>query len=383
MSNSSNTKLNILQICSSKSWGGMEMHVADLSQQLIWRGHSNLILTSPNSKLAKKAQELNIPVQVEKFGGYFQPFSILKLTSFFRKNKFDVIVCHYGRDLWTVIPAKKITEYIPLILVKHIGTQKAKKDLFHRFLYKNVNSIVANSNVIFDNILKTHPVSEDQVKLIHLGIDQKKFYLNEEFRVSARSEFGIANDEFVIGITGRLQRWKGYFEFLDTAAVLTRKYPKIKFMAIGGATVGEDTEAEEIKKKAANLNLRDRLIFTGFRNDVPRLLNALDLFVFPSYAEAYGLALLEAMAVDLPVVASNCDGVLDIVENEVTGLLISSRKSESLIQAVERLYCDDELRESIAQRGHVQYVKKFTSEIMLDKLEDLYFQLIEKNDLKE
>jgi glycosyltransferase involved in cell wall biosynthesis len=377
MSNLSNTKLNILQVCSSGSWGGMEMHVADLAKQLMERGHNNLILTTPNSKLAAKAKEENIPVKVEKIGGYVQPLTILRLKSFLKKNQFDLIVCHYGRDLWTIIPAKKMSQNTPLILVKHIGTQKPKKDIFHRFLYKNVNSIVANSNVIFENILNTHPVSEPQVRLIHLGIDQKKFYPNKEFRVSARSEFGIANNEFVVGITGRLQRWKGYFEFLETAAVLTKKYPKIKFMAIGGATVGEHAEAEEINKKADSLNLENRLIFTGFRNDVPRLLNALDLFVFPSYAEAYGLALLEAMAVGLPVVASNCDGVLDIVENEKTGLLISPRNSEQLSKAVERLFCGDKMRNSVAKAGHEQYLEKFTSQLMLDKLENLYFQLYE------
>jgi glycosyltransferase involved in cell wall biosynthesis len=115
--------------------------------------------------------------------------------------------------------------------------------------------------------------------------------------------------------------------------------------------------------------------FTGFRDDVPRLLNGLDIFVFPSYAEAYGLALLEAMAVKLPVVASDCDGVLDIVVDGKTGILVPARESQPLTLAVEELIQNGKKREQLREAGYDHFRKHFTAARMIEKIENLYFQL--------
>lgn len=354
------------------------MHVADISRQLLARGHNSVILSSPESKLTEKARSTGLPVKALSFGGYFQPPAILKMAGYLRKNRFDLIHCHYGRDLWTLVPALKIAGKIPLILVKHIGTQKGKNDSFHRFLYGNVDFMVANSETIHRNILQTHPVDADHVTTIHLGIDAGRFYPNPEWRRSARAEFGITEDEFVIGITGRLQRWKGHYEFLQMVAELQKKYPHVKFLIIGGASYGEEKEAEEIRAESVRLGLDKRVTFTGFRDDVPRLLNGLDLFIFPSYAEAYGLALLEAMAVKLPVIASDGDGVLDIVRNNETGILVPARKSAPLIRAVENLIRDPEKRQRLRKAGYRHFMTHFTARQMTDKIEALYFNLLNK-----
>ncbi len=354
------------------------MFVADLSAQLQNRGHRVTVLTSPDSQLATKSKSLNLPVSLQNFGGYFQPVIINKLVNYFKNNKFDLIHCHYGRDLWTLVPALKFSKKLPLILMKHIGTQKAKQDILHNFLYKNVDFIIANSQIIHKNILNTHPVTKARVGVIHPGIDTSKYFPDSGQRSSVRKEFNIKKDAFVIGMSGRLQRWKGHYEFLNMAAELKEKYHNIFFMVIGGATVGEKDEAEGIYREAKRLKLADRLIFTGFRNDVPDLLNVLDLFVFPSYAEAYGMALLEAMAVGLPVVASNCDGVLDIIEDGKTGILITPRNSESLKNAVKKLIEEKKYRQKLARNGYENFKSNFTSEQMIKKMEKLYFSMLKR-----
>ncbi len=371
-------KLKILQVCSSKSWGGMEMFVADFSCQLQARGHQVLILTSPDSRLGIKSKSLNLPVRFLNFGGYFQPVIINQLVNFIKNSKFDLIHCHYGRDLWSLVPSLKFSKKLPLILMKHIGTQKAKKDILHNFLYKNVDFIIANSQIIYKNILATHPVDKNRVGVIHPGIDTAKFYPNPGLKSSIRKILNIKEEAFVIGMSGRLQRWKGHYEFLNMAAELKEKYDYIYFVVIGGATVGEKDEAEGIYREAKRLNLENRLIFTGFRNDVADLLNAMDLFVFPSYAEAYGMALLEAMAVGLPVIASNCDGVLDIIEDGRTGILITPRNSESLINAVTQLINQKKQRMELARNGYENFKSNFTSQQMIKKVEKLYFSMLKR-----
>jgi glycosyltransferase involved in cell wall biosynthesis len=99
--------------------------------------------------------------------------------------------------------------------------------------------------------------------------------------------------------------------------------------------------------------------------------------VFPSYAEAYGLSLLEAMAVRLPVIASNCDGVLDIVEDGKTGILIPPRQAEPLIQAAEKLVQEEKIRKEYAWNGYKHVTNHFTANQMIEQFEALYVELLE------
>jgi glycosyltransferase involved in cell wall biosynthesis len=118
-------------------------------------------------------------------------------------------------------------------------------------------------------------------------------------------------------------------------------------------------------------------MLTGYREDVPALLSAMDIFVFPSHAEAFGLVLIEAMAMKLPVVTANCDGVLDIVLENQTGELVPPKDVKQLIQAVEKLILDRELRQIYSENGYNRARDCFSEARMLDQLEGLYHRLIQ------
>ncbi|MBN2089376.1 glycosyltransferase, partial [candidate division KSB1 bacterium] len=163
----------------------------------------------------------------------------------------------------------------------------------------------------------------------------------------------------------------------EMAAALSQRHHHIRFIMIGEATRGEEFEADLIKQKINELNLQDKLILTGYREDVPALLSAMDIFVFPSYAEAFGLVLIEAMAMKLPVVTANCDGVLDIVIENQTGELVPPKNVSNLIQAVEKLILDRKLRLFYSENGYKRVYNYFSEARMLDQLEGLYHRLIQ------
>jgi glycosyltransferase involved in cell wall biosynthesis len=116
----------------------------------------------------------------------------------------------------------------------------------------------------------------------------------------------------------------------------------------------------------------------GFRRDIPRLLAAMDIFVFPSHAEAFGLALIEAMAMAKPVVTSNCDGVLDIVIDQQTGLMVPPRHVEALSQAVFSLARDAGQRLALGRRGREHVLKFFALDRMLNAIESIYHTALSK-----
>jgi len=212
--------------------------------------------------------------------------------------------------------------------------------------------------------------------VIHHGIDLKQFQFREEDRHAVRAELGIRPDAKVIGIIGRLQIGKGYLEFLQMARRVKGAHPDARFLIVGPATRGETKEAGLILGKIREWDLQDCVIRTGFRADIPRVLSAMDLFVFPSHAEAFGLVLIEAMAVGLPIVSSSCDGVLDIVHHGETGWLVPPRDVTQLTEAVLALLQDEQKRKAFGEAGRRRAESCFDIEWMVNRVEDVYGRLV-------
>jgi len=151
---------------------------------------------------------------------------------------------------------------------------------------------------------------------------------------------GACMGDLVVGVVGRVTPAKGHREFLEMAAHLAGPFPNARFLIVGEATRGEEDEGRAILDGIAAGPLRGRVTVTGFRGDVPDLLAGMDVFAFPSHNEAFGLALIEAMAAGLPTVSSDCDDVLDIVAEGETGLMVPPRDGAKLAAAVGALLGD-------------------------------------------
>ncbi len=364
--------LKIVQVCTSKSWGGMEMHVASLSELLQGDGQQVMAIADPDSRLFARLKQLSVPLLPIFEGGYIRPRAIRRAHRWLEQVSPDVVHVHFARDLWWLVPAMQRLPRVPLILTKHIGTQKSKSDTLHRHLYERVQTIIAISNVIRQNIIATHPVAPEKVVTLHHGVNLERFALRDERAYRVRKMLGLSADHVVIGIVGRLQRAKGYMEFLHMAAQLKPRYPHCRFLLVGEASRGEEAEAREILNAIPRLGLQDRVFWLGFREDVPDILAAMDIFVFPSHAEAFGLVLIEAMAVGLPVVSSRCDGVLDVVVDRETGFLVPPKNVEQLVQAVTRLIEDRGLRERMGLAGRRRVEMHFDQKKMLQRLKEIY-----------
>jgi glycosyltransferase involved in cell wall biosynthesis len=191
-----------------------------------------------------------------------------------------------------------------------------------------------------------------------------------------RAELGFTDEHLVVGIVGRVTPAKGHREFLEMAAHLAGPFPNARFLIVGEATRGEEDEGRAILDGLATGPLRERVTVTGFRSDVPDLLAGLDVFAFPSHNEAFGLALIEAMATGLPTVSSDCDGVLDIVVEGETGLMVPPRDGAKLAAAVGALLGDAARRERMGQAGRGRVLGHFTEARMADAIEQLYAEAL-------
>jgi glycosyltransferase involved in cell wall biosynthesis len=355
----------------------MEMHVGFLSTHLAGRGHRIIPVCSPGSPLEKDMQERGFSPLRLQLGGYFHPFGIHKLTQWLNEKSVDLVHSHYSRDLWTIVPAMRLSrqilsERVSLIFTKHIGTQKPKRDPLHRWIYRNVEHFIAISEVIRQNLIATHPLKAEKVSLVHHGVDLRHFTPEKVDRMAVRDELGFKPEHVVLGIIGRLHVGKGYLEFLEMGRRLVADFPQIRFLLVGEASRGESAEAQMILSKIREWQLEKVVNWVGFRCDIPRMLSAMDIFVFPSHAEAFGIVLIEAMAMAKPVISSNCDGVLDIVRDQETGLLVPPRNVEALTKAVLSLIQNSKRRAELAHRARAHVLNFFTLERMLNAIESIY-----------
>ncbi len=370
--------LNILQTCFSASWGGLELQALEISKQLKSRAHRVWLACVRGSRLeeAGRAADLNVvPLNIR---GYVHPLIIAKLARFVSREGIDIIHCQHSKDIATIVPAKKLSgERCPIILSKRVGSYVQKKDLLHQFTYANVDRVLAISEVIRKNVVETTPVPPERVMTLHDAVDTEAFSPSRVSKHRVRREFGIDDETLVVGFVGRFSPGKGHEEFLEAASILNNKYGNIRFLVVGEASYGEQTYEQRIRSMGRALKLDGVLTFTGFRKDVPDLMAAFDIFAFPSHAEAFGVVLIEAMAMERPVVSTNCDGVLDIVVDGETGIYVNPRNAQQLADAIERLGTDPELRLSMGKAGRRRVEEMFDQRKQITRIEEIYYELLE------
>lgn len=369
--------MKILYSCLSKSWGGMEMITLTFVKELLKRNIHVELLCLKESRIHVEACTSGIITHPVKASGYFHPFTVIRVAYLIRKGRFSLIHTQASKDLWILVPALRlIKSRAPLFLTKQVGSFIIKKDFLHKFLYSRVTKAFAISRVIKKNLTETTPLNENKIELVFNGIDTEKFNPAKADRKKVRTEFSITDDELLIGMLARFSPGKGHEEFLYAAKVLSEKFNNLKFIIVGEASRGEDEYAASIKKLAEDYKLQN-VIFAGFRSDTPDVLSAMDIFVFPSHAEAFGIALAEAHSMALPSVCSDSDGVLDIAVDGETSLLFETKNADDLADKLEVLIKDILLRERFGANARKRAKELFDLNVIMQNTIEHY-----KNSLK-
>jgi len=369
--------MKILKTCLSKSWGGLEMYTLQTVKQLLKRGIDTELLCMADSKIYHEALNSGITVHTSKFSGYFHPGEIFRISKLLNSREYNIVHCGASKDLWLIVPALKfINEPIPLLLSKHMGSYIVKKDFLHKWIYKRVNYALAISKVIVKNLVDTTPLTKEKILLLHNGIDTNKFDPAKIDRSLVRNKFNLSDEVVLIAMMARFSPGKGHEEFLKSAHHLTKKYDNLKFMIVGEPSKGEDVYASEIRSMTYELGLTDKILYTGFRKDTPEILAAMDIFIFPSHAEAFGISLVEAMSMGKPSVCSNSDGVLDIAVDGVTSYMFEKQNWEDLTDKIDLLIQSPKVRTELGKAARKRVVELFDIEVFTDKLIDIYTKTI-------
>jgi glycosyltransferase involved in cell wall biosynthesis len=370
--------MKVFYSCLSKSWGGMEMITLTFIKKLLERNIRVELLCIEESRMHIEANNMGIIIHSVKAAGYFHPFTTIRISNILKRGSYDLAHTQASKDLWLLVPALKIRKIdIPLFLTKQVGSFIVKKDLLHKFLYNRVTKAFAISTIIKNNLIETTPLSIDKIELLYNAIDTNRFDPDKTDRNKLRKEYNLTNNNLVLGMIARFTPGKGHEEFIEAAEILSAKYEHLKFLIVGEASRGEDVYANKIKQMAADKKLSN-IIFTGFRSDTPDILAAMDIFIFPSHAEAFGIALAEALSMGIPSVCANADGVLDIAVDGGTSLLFQNKNSRDLADKIELLINDKPKRKEMGIASRERAVKIFDINLIMDQTIKFYEQETKK-----
>ena len=206
------------------------------------------------------------------------------------------------------------------------------------------------------------------VRVLHNGIDGSKFALADGSEV--RSELGVGGDEILIGSGVVLSKQKGIPYLLQAAKMVVEKEPRARFVLAGQGPL-----RTELEQMAERLHLGDRFVFLGYRADMPRIISALDIYVLSSLWEGLPLALLEALAMGKPIVATRVGGNPEVVQDGVNGFIVEPRDVNGLARALLRTCQDDAFRNSVREVNRARFENEFSLQAMVSAHEKLYEQV--------
>jgi len=254
----------------------------------------------------------------------------------------EIVQLHEGKDLWTLVPALRLAgSNARLVFSQHVGNAHAKKDPLHRLLYGRVDLLLACSDLIRRNAIATCPLSESKCRTAYAPVDLQHFKFDPKARAKWRKKWKLGPNDFAVGFAARLTPGKGHERMLDLAEALQARLPRFRFKLAGGASPGEEAYADNLREESRRRGLGKVLDFVGYVDAVPGFLSALDVVLHPAKAEAFGMAVVEALACGRPVLALDGEGAGEILRDGrgkiLGGRLLESDETESWAGALESL----------------------------------------------
>jgi len=361
--------MNIIELCLSGGFGGLEIY-AFRAAQAMGMNHNVLAILDKNGKLAKHFRG-NTDINTEYLNysrSYLPLINARKLAGLIDNHNIDVIHMHWSNDLALAALAKKMSRRKPaLVYTRQMKITRYKTDLYHRFLYNQMDLMLTITNQL-ENEAKTFiPEHADQITTLYYGVDAPAHILTAEEIHQQRSELGFKDSYFIIGLLGRLEHGKGQHLLIEALSMARNDNLAPKALIVGHEM--NPGYRAELQKLAKANNLGDSVVFMDFVSEPQKLMQLCDCIALTTFEETFGLVLPEAMRCGVAVIGSNKGGVPEIIRHEETGLLFESLDASSLYRQIRHLYTDAEFRKMIAINGNKEANARFNTEYHFSALE--------------
>lgn len=333
-----------------------------------------------HGQFLSEVEKLGIPISEYDVHSLYNHRSVwhrLRLAKLLRRTRADIVHSYGFYSSVFAVPAARLAG-VPLIVCSVRDTGELLTPLQKRVqtaVCHMADSVLVNADAV-RRWLITQGIKDDKIEVIHNGIDLSRFE-HISGGAAVRQELSIPQHAPIVAMFSRLNRMKGVEYFMQAAAAVSTALPEARFLVVGDTMRADRAYAAELQARAVELGLRDKLIFTGFRLDVPCLLSQVSISVLPSLSEGLSNSLLEAMTAGVPVIATRVGGNPEIVNDGVTGMLVPPQDPAALASAMRTLLENDELARRFGEVGRRRVLDHFCVDRMVRKTEQHYQMLIE------
>jgi glycosyltransferase involved in cell wall biosynthesis len=367
-------RLNVLQVCDHLGWEGSRMHgVKRLFSWMIPRFDKeryNVALVSLRKKDLSEETLESMGIDISYLHkSRFDPATLTALLKIMDRQQTDILHLHgYGATTFGRLAGKM--RGLPAILHEHANLTDTPwfQKVADRMLAPATDIAIAVSKSTADFVINARQMPAERVKVVYLGVPLEEFSRPRTLEevAQARHELGAGRDEFVVGTVTRLHDSKGNNYLVEAARDVLNRRPKTRFFLFGEGPLRPELEAQ-----AKALGLGDRFVFGGFTKDVARTVSAFDISVFPSLWEGTPLTVFENLAMGKPIVATDADGLLDVLTHEHDALIVPKRDAPALAGAIVRLIDSPEDRARLSVHARVTGTQ-YDIAAFVRKMERLY-----------
>jgi glycosyltransferase involved in cell wall biosynthesis len=362
-------RISVVEILATGSSGGAQEHLWSLVTGLDKTRYDVCVVALSNGQAVRRLQRSGVPVMVIDEAD--DSIATGALAAHQARIQPDVIHNHMYRA--EIIGTKaalalEVAGYPRPYVVSTVHSSRVRsaedREALRR-LTPSMDRLIAVSKAM-ERKLEDEGRTGTPLSLIYNGVDLER-YDHQEPCCTLREEYGMVPGAHIVGVVARLEPEKGHPTLIDAWPRVLQACPDAYLLV-----VGEGSQREALERQVAELRVGHRVVFTGRRDDVPAVTAALDIAVLPSYREAQGLSVLEAMALSRPVVASNVGGIPEMIEDGVTGLLVPPHDAAALADAIVSLLRDHQRADMIARAGHDLVHRRFCIEQMIAAVEEIY-----------
>jgi glycosyltransferase involved in cell wall biosynthesis len=267
-----------------------------------------------------------------------------------------------------------------IVHVRDCLPESRAADLTRRLILATASQVLAISRYTAASF--GHGRTDDGVRILHDAVDLDRFDPKRLDRSQARDRLSIGADVFLLGVVGQITPWKGQATAIQALALLTERVPNVRLLVVGSVKFsGKATRYDNVsylrslRQMVDELQLHHEVAFLGDRQDVPELLRAMDLLLVPSWEEPFGRTVIEAMAMETPVLATSIGGPAEVIDDRVNGRLLPPRQAQAWARVIEELMAAPEVRKEIAGNGR-RTAMSFGRSAHAQRIADVYREIL-------
>lgn len=353
--------MRIVHADSARTWRGGQNQVLLTSRGMAARGHEVWLACQDGSALESRARAAGLAVRPMAFHGDFSPGAVMGLARLVREAQPDVIHLHDPHAVSAGLAASSLAPGFRRMASRRVDFPL--RGALSRWKYGACRRVIAVSRAIAGQ-LEADGVPRDRIRVVYEGVPDRAPAADGR---RVLQELGVPLDAPVVGNVAALTGHKDHVTLLEAAARVRPAMPQVRFVI-----VGEGELRGELEERTRALGLEDRVVFTGFRDDLDRLIPAFTVFSLSSHMEGLGTSVLDAMAFARPVVATAAGGIPEAVEDRVTGRVVPPGDAAALAQALVEVLSDVPGLQAMGAAGRLRFERHFTADRMIEETLAVY-----------